>query len=229
MTTHALGRRVLVYGLAVCLSAVAIGAPPAVQNPWTKAPALPTACYSDQDSFAKDIGAALEALSAEIAQQGQINTEISNTLQNMDGAEKQSRMQSFPMNNPQEAMKMMQANQAMGAERQEPAEKHNESRQTLDKELADLQAKYRTVLDDATRPLFAKHRTLPDGEGAPQWAITEGVSLMKKANAEYERLCPEWWSASGHFHAWLKFNRQTARSYDDALLVDPKNYFYILQ
>jgi len=207
MTRHALGRRLLVNGLAVFLSTVAIGAPPAVQNPWTKVPALPTGCYAEQDGFAKTIGPALEAMSVEIDRQEQTNREVSNSLDNMDDAEKQSRMQSFLMKNLQEAMKMMQETQAVGAMAQEAVPKGEENRQKLEGQHKDLLARYDAALDKAVGPLFAKKRTLPDGEGTPEWAVAEWRSLNKKANAEYERLCGEWWRESGPFHAWLKSDR----------------------
>jgi len=184
----------LTIGLSVLLPALALGAPPAAQDPWTKVPAFPTGCYSAQDDFAKDTESALEAVSAESARQEQIDNEIKERYDDLDPAEKQTRMQSYMMSHPEDVAKMMQANQAMGAEYQETATAQYEKRQKLEEELKNLMARYDGVLDKALAPLAAKRTSLPlaDGEAAtPQWAIEENNAVIKKTNAEYERVCGE--------------------------------------
>jgi hypothetical protein len=201
----------LAIGLSVFLPALAFGGPPAAQDPWTKVPAFPTSCYSGQDNFAKDTESALEAVSAESARQEQINNEIEERYDNLDPAEKQTRMQTYMMAHPQEMAKMMQANQAMGAEYQGTATAQLEKGQKLQEELKDLQTRYNTALDKALGPLAEKRNALDLGSGeaaAAPGAIEENKVLIKKANAEYERVCQEWWSASGPFQAWLKRDRE---------------------
>lgn len=203
MTPHLLGRRLFLAGLAVFLCPVAMGAPPAAQNPWAKVPAFPTGCYSSRDDFATKIAAAQEALPPEIYRQEQINKELQDRVKNMDPAQVSSAM----MKNPQEMMKIMQENQALGTANQETGQKDEEKRNRLDLELKDLVARYHSALDKARGPIDAKRKTLPlpSGEYAGErWAIAENIALTKKANTEYEKLCGEWWSASGPFLGWLK-------------------------
>jgi len=219
MTTLIPGRRVLLVGLAIGLSGVASGAPPASPDPWTKAPALPTACYSGQDKFVEQIAAATDSLSSEIDRQTQINDGMSQALANLDGAEKASRMQNFMMSNPQEAMKILQANQSAGNAYNETGGQREEARQKLEQDLTDLQARYSAALESARAPLAVKFEDLDkrakkalvaEGESwvyAP-WAKSEYDALTSQANKAYERVCGDWWPASGAFPAWLKRYRE---------------------
>jgi len=178
-------------------------------------PAFPTGCYSSRDDFAEMIAAALDALSKEIGRQEQINSELSSRLAKMDAAEKQSRVQSFMMNNPQEAMKLMQRSQAMWTAFADTGVRNEEKRQKLEGELKDLQALYNAALDKALAPFGAKFKDLDawaqkdlviagEGHDYPKWAIAEWDALTSQSNAEYERVRGDWWPASGPFHAWLK-------------------------
>ena len=219
MTTLIIGRSVLLVGLAIGLCVVASGAPPAAPDPWTKVPPLPTACYSGQDKFAEQITAATDSLSTEIDRQTQINDGLSQALANLDGAEKASRMQTFMMSNPQEAMKILQATQSAGNAYNETGGPREESRQKLEQDLTGLEASYGAALDSARAPFAvkfddldkrAKKALVVEGESwvyAP-WAKSEYDALTSQANKAYERACRDWWPASGAFPAWLKRYRE---------------------
>ena len=219
MTRHGVERLFLRTIAVVFVSAMASGAPPAVPSPWTKVPPLPTGCYSNRDSFAKDTDAAIEAMSAERTRQEEINTSIKDALNNLDPMEQQRRMQTYMMSNPQEAAKMLQANQAAGAEVQGTAIANSESAMKLDEELKALQAQYDAALNNALAPVDARMKALNlnDGEGGnPPGVVAQWDALIAKRNVEYERVCGTWWNASSPFHGWLK--RYKAHLQDNAVV-----------
>lgn len=216
MTTHGVERRLLqliVAIVAIVVSAVANGAPPA-PDPWTRVPPFPTGCYAGQDGFAEKLGTARDALSAEMDRQERANSEITDQLKEMDGAEKARRMQEYMMKNPQDAMKLMQQNQAAGDSYTGTQLQSEENRKKLEAELDDLHARYDAALASALVPIAAKFKELDAraqkalvtvGESwvyAP-WAVAEWNAINAKENATYERVCREWWAASGPFHGWL--------------------------
>lgn len=182
----------------------------AASDPWTGVPAFPTACYSEKDGFYDALEKAKAALEDDIRKQEALNAVPTEALRQLDPMEKQRRMQAYLMKNPQEAVKYLQETQELGAAVQEAVPKDAERRQQLDDELVALRSRYDAALTAALAPMEAKIRTLPlsDGEGgSPQWAIDQRLAQLKKENAEYERLCAEWWTGSGRFPSWLKRDR----------------------
>ncbi len=232
MTTHGVERRFLQVSAAIFVWAVANGGPPAAPSPWTKVPPLPTGCYSSRDSFAKDAEAAIEAMSAERNRQEEINRSIEDAVKNLDPMEKQRRMQTYMMSNPQEAAKMLQANQAAGAEVQATAMAHNEKGLRLDEELKTLDTQYDAELNKAMAPVEARIKALNfnDGEGGnPPEVTAQWKALIAQRNTEYERVCGTWWTASSPFHGWLKrykeYLQETAASQahvEEAMLTQYK-------
>lgn len=218
MMRHSIGQGILASGLVGFLCSVAMGAPPAAQNPWAKVPAFPTGCYSGRDDFAARTAAAQETLSREIARQEQINKQLQDSVKMDEGTdpyEYAARMQNAMMNNPQEAMKMAQATQAAGATAEELRPKDVANQQKLDGEMTDLLTRYRAALGKAVAPVDAKFKDLDRraqkdlvvteaGDFYAKWAVQEYNALVRQWNAEYEKTCSAWWQASGPFHAWLK-------------------------
>jgi hypothetical protein len=190
--------------LLVALSAVALSAPQAADPTWSKVPALPTSCYSGPDPFSKSIDTAIETLTVDLKKQQDIDTQATTGLASMDPAEKKSKMMALMAANPQDAMKLVQAMQAMGTTANAQASSGDLANKTkLESDLESLIAKYRAAHRTSSEPFEAKVKALnPTGVGEGGVAIPP--ELIKKGNADYERLCGEWWSASGPFHAWLK-------------------------
>ena len=93
---------------------------PTAADPWSRVPAFPTSCYSNDD-FGDKLTKALDAITVDLARQTKINEDIKAKFDAMDMSEKARRMQAFMMKDPQQAMKYMQAmKSASGAVVQEP-------------------------------------------------------------------------------------------------------------
>ena len=135
-------------------------------------------------------------------------------MKNIDPMEMASRMQAVMMENPEEGMKLMQQNQALGETFADTMVGNAESRLAQEQELEGLKARYDAALEKALAPIKAKFEDLDKraqkdlvavGESwvyAP-WAVAEWNALTAQSNKEYERVCGEWWAASGPFHSWL--------------------------
>jgi hypothetical protein len=211
--------RVLLVGLAVVLAASALAAPPAAIDPWTIVPPFPNGWYSAKDDFVEKLAAAKEANSKALDRQTKINDDLGNRVKALGPAEIQSRMQSFMMENPEEAMKMMQQNQAVGDKFTDAQLKSESNRQALEGELKDLQARYKTALENARAPIDLKFKELDVraqkdlvavGESwtyAP-WAVKEYDALVGQWNAASVKVYGDWWSSSGSFPSWLKRYRE---------------------
>jgi hypothetical protein len=204
MSRRALARPLLAGGACLLLLPALQAASPAPSDPWAKVPKLPTACYSGDDPSQKEIDTAIDALNQEITRQAEINQGIENRLSEIDPEKKASMMQEYMMQNPQEAMKVLQAQQAEGQSMGGDQARDQEAQAKLDEELKEIQSKYKTALDTATRPLFNRLHSLPDGEAATPESEAEARALIGKINTEYEKLCPTWWGASSPFPGWLK-------------------------
>jgi hypothetical protein len=207
--------RVLPGGLAVLLATAAIAASPTTSDPWNVVPVFPSGCYSDKDDFAAKLGAAKEANARALERQEKANDDLSNRVKALGPAEMQTRMQTFMMENPEEATKLMQQNQAVGEQYADAQLKSEANRQKLMAELNELQAGWHAALEKARAPIDAKFKEL-DGRAqkalvvvgeswtyAP-WAVKEYDALVVQWNSETEKTCGKWWLASGPFQQWLK-------------------------
>jgi hypothetical protein len=211
--------RVLLLGLAAVVAATALAAPPAAVDPWTIVPPFPTGWYSAKDDFDQKLAGAKEANAKAFDRQDKINSELSDRLKALDPMEIQSRLQSFMMDNPDEAMKMMQQNKAVGDKFTDAQLKSEANRQALEGELKDLQTRYKTALESARAPVDLKFKELDVraqkdlvtvGESwvyAP-WAVKEYDALVAQWNAASVKVYADWWSASGSFPSWLKRYRE---------------------
>jgi len=197
--------RIVFTALCLLWASVVVAVAPAAPDPWRKVPRPPTACYTSQDKYYEEIDAAIEAMNSEIYRQDEINKQIEEQLTNLDPMEKQSRMQNYLMQNPQEAAKFMQAAQAQGAAAEADVNKDAANEQKLDADLKGIQSRYDAARDKVVGPLYASLKGLGISEsGTPQKTVDAGIVIVKKINAEYEKFCPAWWGASGPFNEWLK-------------------------
>jgi hypothetical protein len=188
-------------GLALFVASLAANAAvPA--DPWTLVPALPTACYGQQDDFDEVLATRIETLSAEISRQAELNGQIEDRFDALDPQEKQRRMMDYMMENPQEATKVMQAMQSMGSEAAESHQVEEEGEGEQSQALAGLFARYDAALKTATDPIFAKRNKISAIGSDPEFEV-----LSRQLEQEYEKLCPQWWKGDP-FRTWLAGYRE---------------------
>lgn len=154
-----------------------IGPPLLAQSAWTKAPALPTACYSEQDTFDGDAEKARTELEAAIERQEQINRGLQEQAVTMDPATLNQRMMAAVQKNPARAQEIMQAMQSMG---QGTAAEEEESEFSVRKAelIAGFEAEYKALVGSTSIAL-------------------EDRALAAKQKADYNRkyatvVCPPW-------------------------------------
>jgi len=202
----ALGAGLRAGALASLLAPVVFAAQPVSSDPWARVPALPTACYSEKDGFSDSVGKAREALDEDLGKQQKVNSALEESLRQLDPMNTRTRMQNFLTKTPQEGLKYMQENQALGAAVQEAVPKNAARQQQLDEEYATLKSKYDAELQAVLAPFEAKIKALNinDGEGGnPPGVVEKWKALVAQENEAYEKLCPVWWSPAGRFPAWL--------------------------
>jgi hypothetical protein len=198
-----------VASLFACLPLLA--APP---DPWARVPPLPTGCYG-ADGFAQTLQAARESVARDRARQETVNRELSDRAKTVDPMELARRQQQYMMEHPQEAMQMMQDSQRLGETATDAGLLDDANRKKLETELREIDGRYRAAMDRAIGPLDAKFKELdaraqtqlvPLGEmwDYPAWAIQEWNQLTLAENAAYEKVCAEWWAATGPYHGWLR-------------------------
>ena len=214
MTTHA-HRAPLVAAAFTCL----VAAPALAQAPagaWAKVPALPTACYSGTDGFADKVEAARTALAEDVERQKAVNAQIAEQFNSIDPMEQAQRMQQWMMNNPQEAARVLGAQQQMGAQAQADSPQLTADQLKFTSERADLKAKYAAALKQAQAPANAGLDALDkrlsaagcgfgDTECAlPAGALEERDTLLRQRDAAYEANCATYWSATGPMQEYAK-------------------------
>jgi hypothetical protein len=194
-----------------------IAAQAAVADVWKMVPALPTTCYRDDD-FNDKLSAASVKLQSEVERQAGINTAAREQFDKMDMSEKAQRMQAFMMKNPQQAMKMMQAERAAGASVVSSMEQMEEITKRLEAELTRLQASFGAAAEEAVRPIKAKQKQLIDAKtvlvGEAQISMfttaadhAQYVKLIDEENAVYEKACAPYFGTGGSFHKWVSSYR----------------------
>jgi hypothetical protein len=206
-------------GIIVLVASLAILPSPAAEpDPWARVPALPTGCYR-QDSFAEKVSAAREALTRDLQRQEGINREISDKIKTVEPMELASRQQKFMMEHPQEAMQLMQRNRQLGEEYTNGELASHAEAETLERDLAAIDDRYKAALGNHLAPVIVKFKDLDAraskdpvrteaGDYYAPWAVKEWNQLIIVENTAYEKVCAEWWSASGPYHDWLRRYRE---------------------
>jgi len=210
----------LVLGAAL-LAAAWPATSAADQDVWARVPPLPTGCYQS-DGFAAKIETADAAVRADIQRQDAINKQLQEQVRSIDPMELASRQQQYMMDNPQEAMALMKRNAALGTqEASDDRLQDIEDQRKLLQSLEEIDARYKAALDAQFAPVEAKFKELDvraqkdlelteAGGFYKPWAIKEWNALNAQRNAAYERVCAEWWAASGPFRGWLQRYRDYA-------------------
>jgi hypothetical protein len=197
-----------------CVTAAIAQAPAA--GPFAKAPALPTACYLENDLFSDKVVAVTEATQADIERQKAVNQQIEEEFNNIDPMVKAQKMQQWMMSNPQEAMKWAQAQQQLGADTQTVGPELNASAMQFENEKKSLVAGYEAALEKAAAPADARMAAMneklgPEGCGvgdtecSPEaWVVTEYNAIQKLRDTGYQGVCATYWSATGQVPGYLK-------------------------
>lgn len=189
-------------GLALSVASLAANAA-APADPWTLVPALPTACYDEQDDFDETLTARIETISAEISRQEQLNGQIEDRLEALDPQERMRRIMDYMMENPEEATKAMQVMQSLGSETNvESIQKEEAGEGEQTQALTALFARQDAALKTATDPIFAKRNKIIAIGSDPEFEV-----LSRQLDQEYVKLCPQWWKG-GPFRPWLAGYRE---------------------
>lgn len=191
----------------------------AAEDPWSRVPALPTACYSESDHFSDQALAASEALNEEKNRQQVINDALAQQLAEVDPMDQQQRMMTFLMENPEQAQKYMESLQMGGQQIQELVPEMADRDRQLTLQLDELSARYKAEQEQ----LAASHAKKLEAyyaqaeKGCTEATIARANALVREENAAYEQLCAAWW-VQGPFHDWFaefrQFKHESAAEWD---------------
>lgn len=203
----------------------------AATGPWAKVPALPTGCFENvaenqPDPFYAKLEAAKEAIAADRDRQAEVNAKIEEDFRNIDPMEKAQRMQQWMMSNPQEAMAYMQGVQAAPAQGQADEQAFQQQVVANEANWAALKKSYDDTRIAAYAPIEVRRKALAGRTGykydaSPEQLVeprmnsyyetgtsdadwNEAERISAALDGAYKALCPQWWGASGKFHAYLK-------------------------
>lgn len=200
-------------------------------GPWAKVPALPTSCYSSQDTYAEQNAAALTEVQNAHYAQDDINAAIrQKSIDNDDPMAMAARIQQKMMEDPANAQKYMEQMMAGNQQAQEETPAQLEREQQIETESDALIKQYQAALTrarvagDTRLRALEKRLKVPPGSagvmwvrmgdpGDPAWVQPERQAILKEWDRAYAAICPQWWSATGQIHAYLK-------RYKDFLLLE---------
>jgi len=215
--------------LAAALAAASLCAPASAATPapvptkavgpWSKVPALPTACYASQDQWWEQNDAAFNAVQQDHYRQNDINDAIrqnaTDTL-NADPMAVAARLQQKMMDDPANAQKYMEAMQQQHRQAQEEAPVQHEKQKQLEDERKRLWKQYQAALARAMGPADARWTALkkrmgiamdsssPGEMDVPAWAWKEWYGIVRDRDQAYVTNCAQWWTAGGPLHAYMK-------------------------
>jgi hypothetical protein len=188
-------------------------------GPWAKVPALPTACYSTQDTYWEQNAAALAEVQQARYAQDDINGAIRQSATdsfNEDPMALAQRLQQAMMNDPQNAQKIMEQMNQSHAQAQVEAPALQEKEMQLEAEAKALVKQYKAALVRSHGAGNARWNALrkqfglpPDATGPGEVDVPAGLqkgwyAVLRDWDAGYAANCAQWWSAAGPFHAYLK-------------------------
>lgn len=230
-----------IAGLA-CAPALA-AAPAANAGPWAKVPALPTACYSSQDTWQDQNYAAVDAVRQDMDAQRETNRTIDEQLSQATSEDPMAMaqaMQQAMLDDPANAQKMIEKMTQTGQQAQTELPAQMEREKQIEAESKTLIKQYEAALDKAMGPAQARWNAfqkklgwevepgfamMPDPSWPPS-AWQEWAAVQKDRDAAYVATCAQWWSATGGFQAYMKRYRnflvQERMPYEKKLIDDPK-------
>jgi len=208
-------------------------APPAiaepVEDPWAQVPALPTSCYTVDDTFTDKANAASATLQSEKSRQDSVNQAISQQFGTIDIMDLQQRMVTFMMEHPEDAQRVMLAMQQGGQQAQEQTPEMSERSVQLETRLKDLTAEYAAALRQTTGPMEEQRQALRNTkEWCSQASFAKDAALRREENRAYDSLCTRWWKEGGAFHSWFaefkEFQIEFAAQQDEYADTTKVNY-----
>lgn len=207
----------------VCTPAIHAQTQARPAGPWSRVPALPTACYSSQDNWSEQSTAAFDAVQQAHYEQNDINSAISQNATDTfseDPFAVAARMQQEMMNDPQNAQKVMQQTLQQNEQDRAEAPARLAKEQQIENESKTLIKQYEAALQQAMGPgnarlaaLTKKYKPMEGigdlwlrygDPGEPAWVEPERHAILKQWDQAYVATCPQWWGAAGPFHAYLK-------------------------
>ncbi len=181
-------------------------------DPWQRVPALPTSCFADDgmETTFRELRAVIED---DFRRQRELNLELRKKFENMDVMEKTQRMQAYMQKNPQEAVKMMQAQEQTATGMSADASGAAADREKLMAQRDQLKIAFAKAISDGAGPVEARIQQYVDaktvlageiGRGFPTKAAYDGyVELIAQRNAAYEKACAPVFGAGGSYHTWM--------------------------
>lgn len=213
-------RIVLTAALAGLAFAPSFAATPVADaGPWAKVPALPTACYVEQDGFRDRNNAALEAVQQDHYAQNDVNGAIEQQFRKVQEENPMAlaqAMQQAMMNDPQNAQKYMEQMMNQGQQSTQDVTDQGQKEMQFDAEAKALVKQYQAALAQAYGPAEARWQALkkkrgygpevnmPGESGEPDWVWTEYTVVLRERDAGYVANCAKWWGAGKPIHAYLK-------------------------
>ena len=193
-----------------CLSWSAQGQ--ATADPWRRVPPPTTSCFAD-DGVPGQLQEIRIAIEDDLRRQTELNRELREKFDKMDMMEKMQRMQAYMQKHPQDAMKMMQAQQQTATAMRADATGADAENTRLMAKRDEIKAAFEKATGDATAPIDARIKQYADtktvlageaGRGFPTKAAQDGyIALLAERNAAYERACAPFFGAGGSYHSWL--------------------------
>jgi hypothetical protein len=214
-------RILLTAGAAGLVCAHALAAtPPAATGPWAKVPALPTACYSSQDQWMDQNGAAIDAVQEMLYAQQAANTEVeqaANRAMSEDPMAMMQAMQQAMLDDPANAQKMIEKMNQTGEQARDEVPAQQEKEKQIEAESKSVLQKYEAALGKSMQPSVARWNALQKKMGYevdpqfpigpdpswPSWAWQEWAGIQKDRDAAYVANCAQWWSATGGIQAYM--------------------------
>jgi hypothetical protein len=213
--------RQILAGLALAVLAQAACAAnvPAAADPWSRVPAFPTTCYLNGDPVYSKFDPAIEAVDADIARQKEINASIrqrQSSASRADPMEMARRMQEKMMADPQNAMKYMRGQQALGQQTSAAVVPASDRKKQMDAEAEAVNQRFKAALRTASGPGndrwtalkkklgIAMDSSTPGEMGVPAWAWTEWHAINREWDRAYRATCPAFFGAGGEAHAFMQ-------------------------
>lgn len=161
-------------------------------DPWQRVPALPTSCFADDgmETTFRELRAVIED---DFRRQRELNLELRKKFENMDVMEKTQRMQAYMQKNPQEAVKMMQAQEQTATGMSADASGAAADREKLMAQRDQLKIAFAKAISDGAGPVEARiqqyvdAKTVLAGEIGPGISHQSGIRWLRRAHRPAQR------------------------------------------
>ena len=182
-------------------------APAIEQGLWSKVPAFPTSCYSN-DQFYEQAGNAYGETLPIYKKQYDANEAIDRELSHLDPAAQQTRIMAFLQKDPMNAGRFMQEAATAGQRAQEIQAEVEGKQKALNARFETLESQYKADMAKVD-PLWTKFAR------ASNATVPHLNELAAAFNTAYEtQVCAKWWKSSSPFLTYLAdFKRYETESW----------------